>query len=179
VTPVGEREVTGEPFILVPVLPAPYKNLVPELDALLSAVDRADRRLRVRVTAHPDELPAALARHPRLTALGVLPHAALSRLWCSAAAAFFPSSVEAFGYPLAEARAYGIPVLAPDTDQTREVAAQALLPYQLGDRDSLAAALERLDEPVLAEPRAFDREEYFRWLFDRPASLEESHGSRP
>jgi glycosyltransferase involved in cell wall biosynthesis len=175
VTPAGERDVADEPFILVPVLPAPYKNLLPELEALLSAIDRTGRPIVVRLTARPEDLPPALVRHPRLTLLGTLPHEALNRLWRTATAIFFPSCVEAFGYPLAEARAYGIPVLAPDTDQNREVAANALRPYRSGSRESLAEALDGLDEPVCPDPRAFDRDAYFRWLFEPPAGLQEWH----
>jgi glycosyltransferase involved in cell wall biosynthesis len=179
VTPVGPRQPADKRFILAPVLPAPYKNLVPELAALLSAVDRVGRPIGVSVTARPGDLPAHLTRHPRLTTLGVLPHAQLARLWRSATAVFFPGSVEAFGYPLAEARAGGLPVLSPDTAQAREVAGHALLPYRSGDRDSLAAAVARLDDPVAPDLRAFDRDAYFRWLLDLPAGPQEWHASRP
>jgi glycosyltransferase involved in cell wall biosynthesis len=166
VTPAGPRLASGQPFILVPVLPAPYKNLVPQLAALLGALDRTGQPTEVRVSAHPADLPAALARHPRLCLLGSVPHRALAGMWQRASAAFFPSTVEAFGYPLAEARAYGVPVLAPDSAQAREVAGAALVPYRPADPRSLTAAVtEGLNQPVRAEPHAFDRDTYFRWLF--------------
>lgn len=167
VTPAGPRSRAPEPepFILVPVLPAPYKNLLPELAALLAALHHADRPLAVRVTARPADLPGGLARHPRLRALGTVPHHELAALWQRATAAFFPSAVEAFGYPLAEARGYGVPVLAPEGEQAREIAGAALLPYRPGDPGSLAAAVRGVDNPVTAEPHAFDRDAYFRWLF--------------
>jgi glycosyltransferase involved in cell wall biosynthesis len=170
VTPVGPRIPDGRPFILVPVVPGPYKNLGPQLADLLHALDRTGRRLRVTVTARPGQLPADLERHPLLDQIGVVPHAELSRLWRSATAVFYPSTLEAFGYPLAEARAYGVPVLSPGTAQAREVAGSALLPYRLDDPDSLADALHGVDEPVLADPGPFERTDYFRWLFRLPGS---------
>lgn len=168
VTPVGGRSPAAVPFVLVPVLPAGYKNLLPQLAALLAALDRRREPTGVRVTVRAADLPGRLAAHPRLTPVGTLPHAALAALWQHATAAFFPSTVEAFGYPLAEARAYGVPVLSPDTPQAHEIAGPALLPYRPGDPDSLAAALDRLREPVPAEPHPFDRDSYFRWLFALP-----------
>lgn len=167
VTPIGPRAAVDR-FILVPVLPAPYKNLVPQLASLLAALDRAGSPLEVRVTAVAADLPHTLRRHPRLVLLGGVPHATLAPMWLRATAAFFPCTLEAFGYPLAEARVYGVPVLSPDSPQAREVAGTALLPYRPGDLSSLADAVRRLDHPVPAEPHAYDRDTYFRWLFGLP-----------
>jgi glycosyltransferase involved in cell wall biosynthesis len=175
VTPVGLRRPAHEPFVLVPVLPAPYKNLVPQLAALLAALDRAGQPTEVRLTAEASDLPDSLARHPRLRLLGTVPHHALAGMWQCATAAFFPSMVEAFGYPLAEARVYGVPVLAPDSGQARELAGPVLLPYRPGDHASLASAVERIHEPVPAQPDAFDRDDYFRWLLGLPAGRQLAH----
>jgi glycosyltransferase involved in cell wall biosynthesis len=164
VTAFGSRIPSAEPFVLVPVLPAPYKNLVVELRGLLAALAATGRGLPLHVTARPDDLPPDLAGHPLITVLGVLPPERLAHLWQQAAAVFFPSTVEAFGYPLAEARVHGVPVLAPDSAQAREIAGPALVPYRPGDPSSLADALSALDTPVPAQPLAFDRSAYFRWL---------------
>jgi glycosyltransferase involved in cell wall biosynthesis len=165
VTPAGPRSTTVDPFILVPVLPAPYKNLRPQLAALLSALDRTGQPMEVRVTARPADLPPALAGNPRLRALGTVPHGTLAGLWLRAIAAFFPSTVEAFGYPLAEARVYGVPALAPDGPQAREIAGAALVPYRPDEEGSLVAAVRELGAVrVTAEPHAFDRDAYFGWL---------------
>jgi glycosyltransferase involved in cell wall biosynthesis len=169
VTPVGVRKTADSPFILVPVVPAPYKNLVPQLRALLHAIRCAGRPIDVRVTAGPAELPGDLVQDPRVTLLGVIPHRKLAELWRSASAAFFPCCLEAFGYPLAEARAYGVPVISPDSEQAREIAGAALRPYDPASPDSLLVALEGIDESVVADPETFDRDAYFRWLFDLPA----------
>jgi glycosyltransferase involved in cell wall biosynthesis len=168
VSPVGPRVTTDPPFILVPVLPSPYKNLVPHLRALVAATGRVGMPIEIRVTADRQELPGDLAGHPRVVAVGHLSHRHLGPLWCRATAAFYPSSVEAFGYPLAEARVYGLPVLAPDSGQARDIAGAALVPYRLDRPDSLAEAVRQLDRPVVAEPGAFDASAYFRWLFDLP-----------
>jgi glycosyltransferase involved in cell wall biosynthesis len=171
VTSVGDRATTDSPFLLMPVLPAPYKNLVPQLRALLDAMAIAGSGIPVRITALPADLPDYIAHHPLVTTLGTLSHERLIELWRTATAAFFPSTLEAFGYPLAEARVYGVPVLAPDTEQAREIAGPALLPYDPSRADSLVAALERVHEPVPAEPHAFSRHAYFSWLLQVPQKL--------
>ncbi|MFU8851386.1 glycosyltransferase [Micromonospora sp. SL1-18] len=164
VSPVGPRATADEVSILVPVVPSPFKNVVSELRMLLAALDQRRHPARVRITAYPHELPAGLARHPRLDLLGRLPHHELARHWRRATAVFFPCVLESFGYPLAEARVYGLPVLAPDTRQSREIAGNALVPYRLADADSLADALDGIDRPVVPEPYAFERAAYFTRL---------------
>jgi hypothetical protein len=169
VTPFGPRLPSDAPFILVPALPAPYKNLVVELRRLLAALSLTGREIRVRITARIDDLPPGLANHPLVTALGVVPPERLAHLWRQAAAVFFPSTGEAFGYPLAEARVQGVPVLAPDSWQAREIAGPALVPYRPGHPKGLAHALSALDSPVPAQPDAFDRSAYFQWLLETPS----------
>lgn len=169
VTPVGGREPAAEPFVLVPVRPSPYRDLAGQLRALLAAQDRVGAEAGLRVTADAADLPPDVAGHPRVEAIGVVPHRRMAVLWRRAAAAFFPSSLESFGYPLAEARAYGLRIVAPDNAQAREIAGPALAAYRPGDAASLADAVARAAEPVPAEPEAFDRDRYFAWLFDAVA----------
>jgi glycosyltransferase involved in cell wall biosynthesis len=164
VTVTGRRRPPGDPFVLIPVVPAPYKNLVDQLRLLLGALERLGSPLGVRLTAGPSQVPADLAGDRRLDLLGPVPHGDLAALWSTAAAVFYPSMVEAFGYPLAEARATGVPVIAPATDQAREIAGPALLGYDPADPDSLVEAVGRTGEPVVADPEPFDRDRYFRWL---------------
>lgn len=175
VSPLGPRDPDSPPFLLVPVLPAPYKNLVPQLASLLAALDRAGSPVEVRVTAAPADLPAGLSRHPRLVTLGRLPHRELASLWQRATAAFFPSTLEAFGYPLAEARVYGLPVLSPDTAHARELAGPALVGYRSGDLASLTDAVRWLGAPVPAQPHVYSRSAYFEWLFGLPADRRRDH----
>ncbi|WDZ87854.1 glycosyltransferase [Micromonospora cathayae] len=164
VSQVGPRIPTTDVSILVPIVWSPFKNVASELRVLLAALDRRRHRALVRVTAHPRDLPGDLVYHPRLDLIGPLPHHRLVAYWRRSTAVFFPCVLESFGYPLAEARVYGVPVLAPDTPQAREIAGPALVPYRLSDVDSLAAALDGLDRPVAPEPHAFERGGYFTRL---------------
>ena len=43
-------------------------------------------------------------------------------LWSRCRAVYFPTGLESFGCPLAEARVNGVPVIARDTPQNREIA---------------------------------------------------------
>jgi hypothetical protein len=164
VTGYGSPLPTREPFILVPALPASYRDVVVELRRLLAAMWLTGRGTRLCIAAGPDEVPPTVAWHPLATRLGMLAPRHLSLLWRQASAIFFPSDIESFGYPLAQARVQGIPVLAPDTWQAREIAGPALVPYRPGQRNGLIDALSALDTPVAAQPLAFDRTAYFRWL---------------
>lgn len=180
VSPVGPRVPGGEPSILVPVVLSPYKNVASELRVLLAALDRRAAPQRVKLTAYAHELPADLVGHPRLDLLGRLPHHELTEHWRRATGVFFPCVLESFGYALAEARVYGLPVLAPETGQTREIAGDALVPYRLSDIDSLTDALDGLNRDVVPEPHAFERGAYFtRLLGLRPATVEEAPQPAP
>lgn len=165
VTPTGARMPAEMPFVLVPVVPGPYKNLVPQLRLLLNTAERLKHPARIHVTARASDLPADLSTHPRIATMGAVPQSQLAEAWRSAAAVFYPSVLESFGYPLAEARAYGVPVIAPDTPQAREIAGRALVPYTPADHNSVAEAVCRIGEAVPAEPLAFDSTTYFAWLF--------------
>lgn len=152
------------PFILVPVVPAPYKNVVDPVRSLVAAADAVAHPARVHVTCEADDLPIDLVAHPRVRPIGVRPHRRLVEVWRAASAAFFPPRVEAFGFPLAESRVYGVPVIAPDSAQSREIAGPALRGYDPRDPGSLVAALLRTAEPVAADPDPFDPDSYFAWL---------------
>lgn len=168
VSTVGRRRPAPEPFILVPVVPGPHKDLVAHLRGLLTDLTRSGHGVQVRVTATAAQLTADLVADARLVALGVVAHRHLADLWRQALAVYFPPTLESFGYPLAEARAYGVPVLAPDTAQAREIAGTALLPYRAGAPDSLAEAIRRAASPPAPDPAPFDARSYFDWLFDLP-----------
>jgi glycosyltransferase involved in cell wall biosynthesis len=164
VTSVGPRRPASTPFILVPVVPGPYKNLFPQLRSLIGIMEELRHPARIRVTARLSDLPEDLASHRRIAAVGILQHSDLAELWRTAWAAFFPSAVEAFGWPLAEARVYGVPVIALNTEQSREIAGAALCGYDPADPSSLMDALAAAHDPVVAEPNVFDRDAYFRWF---------------
>ena len=160
----------GDPVILCPVLFAPQKHMPQRLTELLTAIDDLDNpSARVQVTAHASEVPAALACHPRVELVGRLPCGELHEMQARSRAIYFPTGLESFGYPLAEARVSGLPVIARDTSLNREIAGPALCGYTQGDPDSLRRAVQiALTADIAPDPGPFDPDRYFGWLFGPP-----------
>jgi len=158
------------PVILCPVLFAPYKQMDQRLAELLDAVGGLDDQdVKVRVTADRAEVPAVIACHPQVELVGRLPGRELRGIQACSRASYYPTGLESFGYPLAEARASGQPVIARDTAQNREVAGPALCGYIEGDPDSLRRALAAaLAADVAPDPGPFDPDRYFTWLLGDP-----------
>ncbi len=155
-----------EAAILCPVLFAPYKQMSERLAELLAAVeDYGDPAVRVRVTAGRGDLPAGLAASPRLEFAGRVSHEQLTDLWARSRAIYFPTGLESFGYPLAEARVSGQPVIARDTAQNREIAGPALREFRPGNHDSLVRAVAlAMTTEAAPDPAAFDPGAYFDWM---------------
>jgi len=168
-SPVRRR--AGERRILCPVHFYSYKNMPDRLAEWIDAVDRTvDKSVRLIVTASAAEVPAALAASPRLELVGRLDLEPLSHLWAGSHAVFFPSGIESFGFPLAEARVNGQPVIAQDTPINREIAGPALCAYRVGDRDSLLQATEKaLSMNLAPDPAPFDPDAYFDWMLGKRA----------
>lgn len=164
--PVPVPRLCAEPAILCPVICHSYKHMAERLTELLDAMaGDIDPEVRVCVTADASELPASLASHPRIEFLGQLPVADMQPLWARSRAVYFPTGIESFGYPLAEARAMGRPVIARDTEQNREIAGPALRGFSLGDKESLKnAVLAALTTEVAPDPGPFEPDAYFDWL---------------
>jgi hypothetical protein len=162
--PVPQRP--GGSLILCPVVFTPYKHMTDRITDWLTAVDHAlDESVRLIVTASPAEVPTSLAASPRLHFVGRLDHEELCHLWARSQAIYFPSGLEAFGWPLAEARVNGQPVIARDTPQNREIAGPALCGYTVGDQDSLLYATKTaLTGGIIPDPEPFDPNAYFEWL---------------
>jgi hypothetical protein len=160
--PVSRRDQD----ILCPVLFSPYKRMVERIAEWLAASDQyIDPSIRLIVTANRSEVPDELACHPRIDLLGRLELSDLRQLWARSRAIYFPTSVESFGYPLAEARVNGQPVIALETPQNREIAGEALCGFSTGDHESLRKATERALTTVLKpDPGPFDPDAYFTWL---------------
>ena len=152
--------------ILCPVLFAPYKHMTQRLAELLAALqDYPDPSVRLRVTADRNDVAGHVAADPRVDFAGRLDQHDLRQLWARSRAIYFPSGLESFGYPLAEARASGQPVIARDTAQNREIAGPALCGFLPGNRVSLRDAIERaLTTEVTPDPDAFNPDAYFSWL---------------
>jgi len=164
--PQAERE----PVILCPVLFSPYKPMVARLTDWVEAVDKhIDPSVRMLVTADQTKVPAALANHPRIELVGELPHDQLRLLWARSRAVYFPTDIESFGFPLAEARVNGQPIIAQDTPQNREVGGPALCGYRVGDAESLRIATEiALTADIAPDPGPFEPDAYFAWLLGSP-----------
>ena len=157
----------GRLSILVPVVPAPYKNLDRHVVALLEATRGLNAR--VLLTATPAQVPL-VAERDRIEFLGLMSAAQLLPYWREARAIYYPTALEAFGYPLAEARVGGRWIVAQDTDQNREIAGPALAPYSSGDLASLSEAVDSAfgsDDPV-PNPAPNDPDAYFEWLTRGP-----------
>jgi len=166
VSAVATARPRGGSLILCPVLFAPYKHMADRIGEWLAAVDDVlDDSVRLIVTASPAEAPASLAVSPRLHFVGRLTVNEVQDLWQRSRAIYFPTGLESFGCPLAEARTNGLPVIARDTPQNREIAGPALCGYTLGDRDSMRHATEvALATRVAPDPEPFDPDAYFDWM---------------
>ena len=163
-------QLPREPAVLCPVLFASYKGLIERLTELLAALDEhGDPAIRLRITADEQEVPAGLAGHPRVELLGRRSYAELRSLQARSKAIFFPTGLESFGYPLAEARASGQPVIARETAQNREIAGPALCGFDVGDGETLRHAVKlALTCKIEPDPGPFDPDGYFSWLLGPP-----------
>ncbi len=164
-------KMAREPVILCPVIFSPYKHMVDRLREWVAAADNCiDASVRMLVTASASEVPDDLAHHPRIDLVGQLTHAELRQLWARSRAIFFPPGLESFGFPLAEARANGQPVIARDTEQNREIAGPALCGFTVGNEDSLRSATQRaMTMDLAADPAPFEPDSYFSWLLGAPS----------
>jgi glycosyltransferase involved in cell wall biosynthesis len=151
-------------YILFPYLVAPHKDLVGGVGTLIHAVEDTGIPVKVKVTTQTADL-GSWGCHPMVEAVGPQDTAAMDKLWEGAAAVYCPSTIESFGYPVAEGRAIGVPVIAVDTAQNREIADRALCGFQTDDLTSLSAAVGRaLETHISPDPRPFDPKAYFSWL---------------
>lgn len=157
------RRVPGR--IVCPVLFAPWKAMGPRLNLLADAVKVAGVETELVVTATPEELESQQVDPTAWRAVGRLSTAELDDVLAAASVVYYPTEIESFGYPLAEARVNRQPVLALDTEHNHEVAGPALVPYD-PDIDSLAQALiASLHHVVPAS--AGGRDAYFDELLGR------------
>jgi hypothetical protein len=152
--------------ILCPIIFEPYKHMPARLAEWLSVTEgHLDPSITMLVTARPSEVPASLAGNPRIELVGRLDLASLRQLWESSRAIYFPPDLESFGFPLAEARAYGLPIIAQDTSQNREIAGKALCGFSVSDPESLLCATENaLKRNLMPDPGPFNPTAYFEWM---------------
>jgi glycosyltransferase involved in cell wall biosynthesis len=108
----------------------------------------------------PDSMPEyqALKDHEARgdIVLGSIDSQALSATYEASDISVFPSLSETFGFPLVEAMASGVPVIAADTLTNREVCGPAALYFPPSDAAALADRINQLDA----------RPDLYRWLRD-------------
>jgi hypothetical protein len=166
VSPSAAARTGSDQIILCPIIFEVYKHMPARLSEWLAATEgQIDPSIKMFVTASPTEVPASLADNPRLRLIGRINHAEMAQLWSRSRAIYFPTGLESFGFPLAEARVNGQPVIARDTKQNREIAGSALCGFTLGNPDSLRQATElALMTNIAPQPTPFDPDLYFDWL---------------
>lgn len=144
--------------------------MVARLTDWIAAIDEhIDPSVRMLVTADRTEVPAPLADHPRIELVGQLSHENLRTLWARSCAIYFPTDIESFGFPLAEARVNGQPIIARDTEQNREVGGPALCGFKVGDIESLREATDMaLTASIAPDTTPFEPDSYFEWLLGLP-----------
>jgi len=157
-TPAPSGEC-GSPVRLVYVsLYAEHKNLATLLEAIRLLNRDGGRRFLLKTTVNPtwkdadwtttyrDDLALAgqAGIAPWVEFVGPLDRAEALRLYCGADIFVFPSLVESFGHPLAEAMAAGLPIAAADTPVNREVCGPAAEYFEPFSAEDLASKVSRL-----------------------------------
>lgn len=98
---------------------------------------------------------------------GTLPFAALPSLYRASNIFVFPSYTESFGFPLVEAMASGLPIVASDIPVMREQCGDAAVYAPVFDAEALAQAIARVaDDQKLRRDlreRAIARAKRFTW----------------
>ena len=157
------------PFVFVPILPAPHKDLGSFLRHLDGALSSLGREELIVTTADLHDLPQTLRTSKRVRAVGRQPLDQMPDWYAFCSLVFFPTTVESFGYPLAEARSVGRPVVGVNSAVNREVAGPALFAYELDAPETLCTALEAAlgCSSLQPDPSPFAPDEYFDWLIAR------------
>jgi glycosyltransferase involved in cell wall biosynthesis len=133
---------------------APYKGI----DVLLEAVRilRDDLALATTtwLTIAPDDWPEGYSRfvsfirshrlEPHVRLLGRVPHNTVHRLYSAADLFVYPSLCESFGFPLVEAMASALPIVAGDLPLNREMCGEAAVFYAPQSALSLAKEIAQL-----------------------------------
>jgi glycosyltransferase involved in cell wall biosynthesis len=73
-----------------------------------------------------------------------LPREQMERLYLDADIFVFPSLTESFGFPMAEAMSYGLPIVASDTPVNREVCGEAAVYFRPQNPEDLARQVRRV-----------------------------------
>jgi glycosyltransferase involved in cell wall biosynthesis len=130
---VPEGDVPDGPYVLYSGAVEPHKNAAVALEAIAAAEPGVrlvmagpwSARRAARLRGHA----ARVGADGRVDWLGYVPPGRLAALRAGAAAVLVPSRKEGFGFPVLEAMAAGVPVLASATPALREVGGDAAAAY--------------------------------------------------
>jgi glycosyltransferase involved in cell wall biosynthesis len=149
--------------------------------------------------AEDSALAAESEIHPWVKIIGPLDWDRTRDLYRSADIFVFPSLVESFGFPLVEAMAWGLPIVASDTPVNREVCGEAAVYFSALSSEDLASQVQRFSadrslQEKLGEAGRRRAQDHFRWEehvrtllecalpFERPATANcrtnEAHAGR-
>jgi alpha-1,3-rhamnosyl/mannosyltransferase len=168
----------ARPYVLFVGTVEPRKNLATLLDAWRSLKLPLKDEFEL-VVAGPEgwHSAATLARiRAEATYLGYVPESELPGLFAGAAVFVYPSLYEGFGFPVVQAMAAGVPVIASNTSCLPEVTGGAAALTDPRSPAELAAALARLLQSDAERARLIalgrERARAFRWERCAEASLE-------
>lgn len=154
----GAENVT-KPFQLLFVSEySDYKNLTILLKTVLLLRQQGMDDFRLMTTADPWQFPDVeivrreedkrLATHPMIAAIvkftGTVPYVDIPALYAQSDLFIFPSLTESFGYPLVEAMASGLPVIASDIPICREICGEAAVYFNPLNADDLAQKIMKM-----------------------------------
>ena len=113
---------------IFPSLYSPHKSHIVLLKALEILKLKTDiNKVRLYITVSKEEAPALYEFVERnclsenVIFMGKIPYQETLRLYKSADALLFPSTIETLGLPLIEAASFGLKIIAPDVDYAHEV----------------------------------------------------------
>ena len=147
-------DAPSRPFtFLCPTKIEPYKG-IELLVAAASGLPREAGEFEVRITASERGWPADIQRaidaareestFSRVRFVGPIAAESMPEAYRAADALVYPSLCESFGFPLAEAMASGLPIVAGDLDVNRELCGPAARYYEPKSRAALAAAMDEV-----------------------------------
>ena len=157
-------------YILFVSTVEPRKNL----GLLLDAFERLDYGGSLVIAGKIGWKAAEISRRlrgPRIVHLDYVAPAQLASAYRNADAFVFPSIYEGFGFPVLEAMAHGVPVVAARSSSVPEIAGDAALLFDPSDRQDLEEQLGRVltDEVLRRELIARGRERAAQFRWDRTA----------
>lgn len=153
-----EGDVPDGPYVLYSGAIEPHKNAAVALEAIAVAAPGVrlvmagpwSARRAARLRGHA----ARVGADGRVDWLGYVPAGRLAALRAGAAAVLVPSRKEGFGFPVLEAMAAGVPVLASATPALREVGGDAAAAYlPVADAGAWAREISRLAAAPAGERR--------------------------